>query len=200
MKKDFRKNRTCVSGRASFTCDGRATEIQGAARSISPALTPQPYRKVGRRREHRGCVRTQTKGSRAAVNRADMLRECCFRRIGAVLVPLLCADADDGPANSASNYQQTLQDRIECAPVSRLGNAALGKARLGKAQIGKARLGKHPLSVRALSVRVLNTIVESHDVLRAIESQYLWFVPMLEVLTVPTSDRNVVRGQNGQTL
>jgi hypothetical protein len=32
------------------------------------------------------------------------------------------------------------------------------------------------------------------------ESLYAWFVPMLEVLTVPTSDRNVVRGQNGQTL
>ena len=131
---------------------------------------------------------------RTFVNRTDMLRECCFRHIGAMLVRLLSADADDGPDNGAltvvpagpSWVTEKQAIAIGSTIVSRvhrsLGSGMLLSGRLGSGRLGS---GRRDSGSTHLSVRALKTVVESHDVLRAMESQYAWFVPMLEVLTVP---------------
>ncbi len=102
---------------------------------------------------------------RIFANRIAMLRECGFRHIGAMLARLLSVDARGGPD----------EDAIITAPnpssVTETQATAIGSAiALG------ARRSRLPATVK------------SNAVLRAMKSEYVWFVPMLEVLTANFSD------------
>ena len=97
-----------------------------------------------------------------------MLRECGFRHIGAMLVHLLTADADD-----------------EVRPDKDVANVALTPSSVTEKQA--TAIGSVIASVRLSDVPAvaLKQVVKSLAVLRAMKSCFVWFVPMLEVLAVP---------------
>jgi hypothetical protein len=95
--------------------------------------------------------------------RTDMLRECAFCHIGEMLEALLTADAQEGP--------------IVTIPV--LGPSSVTEEQA--AAIGSAIASSvHQSDVPATA---LKNVIKSHSLLRGMKSEYLWFVPMLEVLT-----------------
>ncbi len=96
--------------------------------------------------------------------RTDMLRECAFCHIGEMLEALLTADAQEGPV-------------VTTIPV--LGPSSVTEEQA--AAIGSAIASSvHQSDVPATA---LKNFIKSHSLLRGMKSEYLWFVPMLEVLT-----------------
>jgi hypothetical protein len=104
---------------------------------------------------------------RTFVNRTAMLRECSFCHIGAMLVHLL--------ATSDAHAQGSCDDAaivaVDPSSVTEKQAMALGSA------IASSVQQPHMLAT------ALHQVVNSHVVLRAMNSGYVWFVPMLEVLT-----------------
>jgi hypothetical protein len=104
---------------------------------------------------------------RTFVNRTAMLRECSFCHIGAMLVRLLSADAQAGPDDDAAIVTSSPSTATE-RQASAIGSAIA--------------LSVHRSESQATA---LLQAVDLDPVLRTTKSQYLWFVPMLEVLLVP---------------
>ncbi len=103
---------------------------------------------------------------RTFVNRTAMLRECGFRHIGAMLAQLLNANAaQGGPDHRATT--------VELSPSAATEQQA---AAMGSAIASSTRRSHVP-------VTALKKVLQSHAVLRALNASYVWFVPMLEVLT-----------------
>jgi hypothetical protein len=103
---------------------------------------------------------------RTFVNRTAMLRECSFCHIGAMLVRLLNADAQAGPDDDAAIAA------LSPSAVTEQQARAIGSA---------IALSVHRSESQAAA---LIQAVDLDPVLRTTKSQYLWFVPMLEILLV----------------
>ncbi len=108
-------------------------------------------------------------------NRTAMLRECCVRYIGSMLVALLTAE---------------IQTTSECATIHAQGPASLTEEEA--VTIG-SWLGSSGLAYTrapdALSLAV-KKLIETQLVLRNVAVNYVWFVPMLEVLMMQKAERN----------
>jgi hypothetical protein len=103
---------------------------------------------------------------RTFVNRTAMLRECGFCHIGAMLAQLLNADAGQG----GSDHRATIM-ALSPSAVTEQQAAAIGSA------IASSTRHSH------VPATALKKVLQSHEVLRAMKSGYVWFVPMLEVIT-----------------
>jgi len=117
---------------------------------------------------------------REFAHRTAMLRGCGFAHIGDMLTCLLNADVQ------GKSYDGTTP--IPSTPVP-TGVAGLDFSSLTEEQavaIGNAIV----CSVREASAPAagLKTIIRSHAVLRAMKSEYTWFVPMLEVVMASKPD------------
>jgi hypothetical protein len=109
---------------------------------------------------------------RTFVNCTAMLRNCSFCQIGAMLVPLLQLLT---PADAAGSCDDAAGVAADPASVTEKQAMALGSAIASRVHSAHAQ------------ATALHQVVTSHAVLRAMKSDYAWFVPMLEVLTVPKS-------------
>jgi hypothetical protein len=110
---------------------------------------------------------------RAFSYRTAMLRECSLRHIGAMLVRLLSTeartDAQGTPAEDAAIMALDPSSVVTEKQATAIGSAI-------------AACIPHPEPAEALQ-----RVVKSHAALRAMQSDYIWFVPMLEVLTAKNS-------------
>jgi hypothetical protein len=106
---------------------------------------------------------------REFVCRTEMLRKCGFSFISAMLTCLLIPDPEAG---SDGDAPITALDR---SSVTENQAIAIGGA------IAQSVRRSH---VPATAVR---KVVNSHAVLRAMQSDFVWFVPMLEVLVAQRS-------------
>jgi hypothetical protein len=104
---------------------------------------------------------------REFVCRTEMLRMCGFRFIDRMLTCLLIPDPEAGPDG---DVPITTLDRSSVTVKQAI---AIGGA------IAQSVRRSH---VPATAVR---KVVNSHAVLRAMNSDFVWFVPMLEVLVAP---------------
>ena len=104
---------------------------------------------------------------RTFANSTAMLRESGFRHIGVMLEYLLLADA---PSGAVCDTALVALDR---SSVTEQQAIAIGGA------VASIVRRSH---VPATAVR---KVVNSHAVLRAMSSDFIWFVPMLEVLVAP---------------
>ena len=115
---------------------------------------------------------------RELVNRTAMLRGCGFAHIGDMLARLLSAHLQAG-------VQAGPEEGTTATPSAPVPTAAVGldPSSLTKEQaiaIGTAIvLSVHERDAPAAG---LKRVVKSHAALRAMESEYAWFVPMLEVI------------------
>jgi hypothetical protein len=103
---------------------------------------------------------------RAFVNRTAMLRECGFRHICAMLAQLLDVDAAQGEPDN-------------CARIVELGPSVVTEEQahaIGRAIASSIRRSHVPATA-------LKRVLQSHEVLRAMKAGFVWFVPMLEVIT-----------------
>jgi hypothetical protein len=112
---------------------------------------------------------------REFTDRTGMLRDCGFAHIGDMLTRLLSAvDGQGGHDNDAT-----------AIPSSPVATTALGldPSSLTEKQaiaIGSA-ISSSVHQAHALAAG-LNKVIKSHGVLQAMKSEYVWFVPMLEVV------------------
>jgi hypothetical protein len=104
---------------------------------------------------------------RMFVNRTAMLRECSFRHISAILARLL--NSPSGSDNGATI--------VVLSPSAVTEKQAIA---IGSAIVSSMRQSPVPAAA-------LKQVVQSHAVLRAMSSGYVWFVPMLEVITAHTA-------------
>ena len=109
---------------------------------------------------------------RTFVNCTAMLRNCSFCQIGAMLVPLLQLLT---PADAAGSCDDAAGVAADPASVTEKQATALGSAIASRVHSAHAQAA------------ALHQVLTSHAVLRAMKSDYAWFVPMLEVLTAPKS-------------
>ena len=117
---------------------------------------------------------------REFAHRTAMLRGCGFAHIGDMLARLLSADVQGKSHDGTTPIPST--------PVP-TGVAGLDSSSLTEEQavaIGNAIV----CSVREASALAagLKTVIRSHAVLRAMKSEYTWFVPMLEVVMASKPD------------
>jgi hypothetical protein len=111
---------------------------------------------------------------RKFANRTTMLRDCGFAHIGDMLVRLLSANVQGRPDDETTV--------IADAPIT---TAAVGHNRSALTEKQAIAIGTaiassvHQADVLAAG---LKKVVNSHTVLQAMESDYAWFVPMLEVV------------------
>jgi hypothetical protein len=101
---------------------------------------------------------------RTFAHRTTMLRECGFLRIAAMLERLLCTDTEHAADSDAAVAALSPSSATE-KQASAIGGAIASSV--------------HRSHVPATAVR---KVVNSHAVLRAMKSDFVWFVPMLEVL------------------
>ena len=113
---------------------------------------------------------------RQFASRANMLRECGLRFIGEMLAGLLCADAQSAPIPLDDQHDAAI---VVLDPSSVTEKQALA---IGSAIASSVHKSRMPATA-------LLKVVQSHAVLRAMKSLYVWFVPMLEVL-VACTDRD----------
>jgi hypothetical protein len=111
---------------------------------------------------------------REFANCTAMLRDCGFAHVGDMLAELLSADGQGGHDNDAT-----------AIPSSPVATTALGldPSSLTEKQaivIGSA-ISSSLHQAHALAAG-LNKAIKSHGVLQAMKSEYVWFVPMLEVV------------------
>ncbi len=104
------------------------------------------------------------------VNRTTMLRECSFRHIGAMLTRLLSPDAQGGSDNAAAILNRDPSSLME-EQATAIGSAIASSVRQSH-----------------VPVTAVRHAVQSHAVLRAMKSTYVWFVPMLEAVAVGNSE------------
>ena len=118
---------------------------------------------------------------RQSVNRTAMLRDCSFRHIGAMLARMLSADA--GLAAEAGDDDAAVITVLSPSSATEHQASAIGRAIV--------------LSVRRSHVpaAALQRVVQSHAVLQAMNAGYVWFVPMLEVITARKA--TALRGSSG---
>jgi hypothetical protein len=115
---------------------------------------------------------------REFVNRTAMLRGCGFAHIGDMLARLLSAHLQAGV--QAGPEEGTTATQSAPVPTAAVG---LDLSSLTKEQaiaVGTAivlSLHEHDVPTACLK-----RVVKSHAALRAMESKYAWFVPMLEVI------------------
>jgi hypothetical protein len=110
---------------------------------------------------------------REFAHRTAMLRECSLANIGDMLARLLSADVQGKPdGTSAIPYGPVPTTAVELDPSSLTEEQAIA--------IGAAIV----LSVSEADMPAtgLKRIVQSHAVLRAMRSKYVWFAPMLETI------------------
>jgi hypothetical protein len=98
--------------------------------------------------------------------RTAMLRECGFRHIGAMLARLLSDDSQGGPDDDAAISAHDPSSVTEQQATA-----------IGSAITSSVRRSHVPATA-------LKQIVKSHPVLRFVKSEHVWFVPMLETVTV----------------
>jgi hypothetical protein len=109
------------------------------------------------------------RGIREFVHRTAMLRECGLAHIGDMLARLLGADVQGKSAVPSAPVPTTA---VGLDPSSLTEEQAIA--------IGAAiALSVHEADMPATG---LKRVVKSHAVLRAIKSEYVWFVPMLETI------------------
>jgi hypothetical protein len=106
---------------------------------------------------------------RAFSYRTAMLRECSLRHIGAMLVRLLSTDAQTDAQGTPEIMALDPSSVVTEKQATAIGSAI-------------AACIPHPEPAEALQ-----RVVKSHAALRAMQSDYIWFVPMLEVLTAKNS-------------
>jgi hypothetical protein len=115
---------------------------------------------------------------REFADRTAMLRECTFAHIGDMLTRLLSADvqadvqARPGEGATATPSAPVPTTAVGLDPSSLTTEQAIA---IGTAIV----LSVHERDLRAVG---LKSVVKSHATLRAMKSEYLWFVPMLEVI------------------
>ena len=118
---------------------------------------------------------------REFANRTAMLRGCGFAHIGDMLARLLSADVqagvqaglDEGTTAAASAPVPTAAVGLDPSSLTKEEAVAIGTAIV---------LSAHDRDELAAG---LKRVVKSHAVLRAMQSKYGWFVPMLEVILAP---------------
>jgi hypothetical protein len=103
---------------------------------------------------------------REFANRTTMLRKCDFRHIGDMLAAVLSINAD-------GDSDQTPHKVAACDPASVTVEHA---AAIGS-MLARSSHSAH------MPAATLKKVVMSCAVLRTMKSSYVWFVPMLEVLT-----------------
>jgi hypothetical protein len=103
---------------------------------------------------------------RTFANRMAMLRECSCSHIGAMLVHLLTVEVQSGPDENDSAS-------VVLSPSSVTEEQAIA---IGRAIASSVKRSDMPATA-------LRRLLQSNSVLRAMKSQYVWFFPMLEVLT-----------------
>ena len=101
---------------------------------------------------------------RTFAHRTTMLRECGFRRIAAMLERLLCTDTEHAPDSDAA-----------IAALSPSSATEKQASAIGRVIVSSIRRSHEPATA-------LREVLNSHAVLRAMESGFAWFVPMVEVL------------------
>jgi hypothetical protein len=111
---------------------------------------------------------------REFANCTAMLRECCFRHIGDMLVTLLIerptTDAAT-PLRRLTTVHTTTSEDLDLLRIGQNDAAALGGALASSMHLASA----------------LHEAVNAHPVLLAMKVQYAWFVPMLEALLTSRS-------------
>jgi hypothetical protein len=115
---------------------------------------------------------------REFVNRTAMLRECGFAHVGDMLTRVLSTDvqvdAQVGPE------EDTTAPAFAPVPTTTVGHDPSMVTEEQAIAIGTAIvLSAHKHDVPAAG---LKRVVKSHAPLRAMQSKYSWFVPMLEVI------------------
>jgi hypothetical protein len=103
-----------------------------------------------------------------------MLRDCGFAHIGDMLARLLSADVHGGPDDDATAILST---PVTAAFIGLDPSSLTEKQAIA---IGCA-IASSVHQAHALAAG-LKKVVNSHTVLQAMESDYAWFVPMLEVV------------------
>jgi hypothetical protein len=104
-----------------------------------------------------------------------MLRECSLRHIGAMLVRLLSTDAQTD-ARGTPDEDAAIMALEPSSVVTEKQATAIGSA--------IAACIPHPEPAKALQ-----RVVKSYAALRAMQSDYIWFVPLLKVITAKNSAR-----------
>jgi hypothetical protein len=115
---------------------------------------------------------------REFVNHTAMLRGCGFAHIGDMLARLLAADVQ-------ADVQAGPEEDTTATPSAPVPTAAVGLDPLSLTKEQAIAIGTAIVfSFREHDVPAagLKRVVKSHAALRAMESEYAWFVPMLEVI------------------
>jgi hypothetical protein len=127
---------------------------------------------------------------RTFVNCTAMLRDCGFCHIGAMLAQLMTTNARDGPDNDAAMFggdsrkSGTFRLRADPASVTEKQAIALGNAIASSVRQHRAPAQARISAATPNATMALRKVLNSHAVLGAMKSEYVWFVPMLEVLTM----------------
>jgi hypothetical protein len=111
---------------------------------------------------------------REFADRTAMLRDCGFAHIGEMLARLLCTDGQSRPDDDATAIPSTPRTAAAGGP----NRSALTEKQA--IAIGWA-IASIVHEAHAFA-EVLNKVVQSHGALQAMQSEYAWFVPMLEVV------------------
>ena len=112
---------------------------------------------------------------RTLANQTTMLRECGFNHIGSMLTSLLSADSQGEPDDAAiasfdASTGGSSSEMLIPSSLTEKQATAIGHA------IGSS---VHRAHVPAMA---LNQVVKKHAVLQSMQSRWVWFVPMLEVV------------------
>jgi hypothetical protein len=108
-------------------------------------------------------------------NRTAMLRDCGFRHIGAMLVRLL----SQGRSEHGEHDDAAISALRNDGPSSVTDKQA---AAIGSVIASSVQRSHVPATA-------LHKVVKSNAVLRAMKSGFVWFVPMLEILTAHMAER-----------
>jgi hypothetical protein len=115
---------------------------------------------------------------REFADRTAMLRDCGFAHIGNMLARLLTADVHGRPVDDATAIPSTPTTVVHTAAVVGLDPSSLTEKQA--VAIGSA-IASSVRQAQAVAAR-LKKVVKSHGTLQAMESEYAWFIPMLEVI------------------
>ena len=128
---------------------------------------------------------------REFADRTAMLRDCGFAHVGDMLARLLSADVHGGPDDDTTAIPSPTVTSVAAAVVSILvpstpkQDVACDPASVTVEQA--AAIGSmvaRSLRSAHMPAMALRNVVNKYAVLRTLKSSYVWFVPMLEVLTV----------------
>ena len=107
---------------------------------------------------------------RTVANRTVMLQECGMRHIGAMLAHFLTTDSQDGPGPVEELSMPVLKD-VDISLLTEKQAIALGS------------LIASSVYESNFPVTALQKVVKLNTLLRAMKSAYVWFVPMLEIVS-----------------